>query len=125
MLIKNLWQLKTVVFLHWCLIQSDQKILKNCPIFENVAKTAAKISKIQLNILNIYIKLLLNINISTTNHVWNCSFVQKCKKFSSKSGRMVKFRPIWSHWSNTCSSIHIVPNQFLNEILSSFSYSFC
>ncbi len=28
--------------------QSDKKILKNRPIFENVAKTAAKICKIQL-----------------------------------------------------------------------------
>ncbi len=51
-------------------VQSDQNIEQNRPIFGNVAKTVAKISKIQLKIQNNYISLLLNININTTNHVW-------------------------------------------------------
>ncbi len=51
-------------------VQSEQKIEQNRPIFGNVAKTVAKISKIQLKIQNNYISLLLDINISTTNHVW-------------------------------------------------------
>ncbi len=35
--------------------QSDQKIEKNRPIFVNLAKTVAQISKIKLKIQNIYI----------------------------------------------------------------------
>ncbi len=41
---------------HLTQMQSDLKIEKNCPNFGNVAKTAAKISKIKLKILN----MLLN-----------------------------------------------------------------
>jgi hypothetical protein len=49
--------------------QSDQKFEKNCPIFSNVAKTVAKLQKLKLKVKNSYIKLLLNVNISTTNCV--------------------------------------------------------
>jgi hypothetical protein len=52
--------------------QSDQKIEKNRPIFGNVAKTVAKISKIQ----NIYISncYLILIEVQQTMFL-NCSFV--------------------------------------------------
>jgi hypothetical protein len=49
--------------------QSDQKFEKNCPIFGNVAKTVAKLQKLKLKVKNSFIKMLLNVKISTTNCV--------------------------------------------------------
>jgi hypothetical protein len=49
--------------------QSDQKFEKNCPIFGNVAKTVTKLQKLKLTVKNSCIKMLLNVQISTTNCV--------------------------------------------------------
>ncbi len=56
---------------------SDQKNEINRPIFGNVAKTVAKISKIKLKIQYIYIQLLPNVKMSTTNHVLELIISQK------------------------------------------------
>jgi hypothetical protein len=49
--------------------QSEQMIEKNRPIFDNVAKTAAKLSKNYLKVQNFYNQLLLNIDIIIANYV--------------------------------------------------------
>jgi hypothetical protein len=46
-------------------MQSDQKTEKNGPIFGILAKTVAKISKLNLKTQNIYIQLLLNVKKGT------------------------------------------------------------
>ncbi len=51
------------------LLQSDQMFEKNRPIFGNVAKTVAKLQKLELKVKHGCIKLLLNIKINTTNCV--------------------------------------------------------
>jgi hypothetical protein len=76
-------------------MQSDKKIEKNGPIFGNLAKTVAKISKINLKTQNIYIQLLLNVKKGTKNHFFAALW---CKNVA-KSCQMTKFRPIWSHCS--------------------------
>jgi hypothetical protein len=83
-LIRNLWQLKTAIFLHWCLIcavplafnlsngvnntreQSDQTIRENCLIFQRIAQKIAKskktkisTTKLNLKTQNNYVKPLL------------------------------------------------------------------
>jgi hypothetical protein len=80
--------------------QRDQKVEKNSPIFENVAKTVAKIMKLKLKVQNGYIQLLLNAEISRTNLV--LKMVITIKNVQVKSGQITKFCPIWSHWLKGC-----------------------
>ncbi len=80
--------------------QRDQKAVKIRPIFENVAKTVAKISKLQLKVENGNIQLLLNAEISRTNIV--LKLLITLKNVEAKSGQITKFGPIWSHWLKGC-----------------------
>jgi hypothetical protein len=70
-LIRHLWQLKTAVFLHWCLIREvlwpqlrgsvTRKLNKNLPNFWKKMAKNAKVAtpKLNLRAQNIHIKLLL------------------------------------------------------------------
>ncbi len=78
------------------LMQSDQKFEKNRPIFGNVAKTVAKLQKLQLTVKNRCIKILLNVKISTTNCVLKLLIQVKFKNTQVKSSQMIKICPIWS-----------------------------
>ncbi len=56
---------KTFLFVN----RVTRRLKKNCPIFGNVAKTIAKLLKLKLKVENSCIKMLLNVEISTTNFV--------------------------------------------------------
>ncbi len=53
-----------------------------------MAKTLAQIPKIKFKVQNISIQLLLNVKISTTNHVLNCSFLLKCSSKKYPNGKI-------------------------------------
>jgi hypothetical protein len=70
----------------------------NRPIFGNIAKTAAKtvakISKLKLIVQKSYIKLLLNVKISKTNHILKLLLINK--ENLRQSGHTAQVRHCWS-----------------------------
>ena len=91
---------KGFIELRWWLKAERPEGWKNSPIFENVAKTVAKIMKLKLKVEKGYFQLLLNVEISRTNLV--LKMVITIKNVQVKSGQITKFCPIWSHWLKGC-----------------------
>jgi hypothetical protein len=56
------------------------RIFKKAPNFVNVAKTLAQTLKVKFKFQNMYIQLLLNVYINTTNHVLKLLMCLKMEK---------------------------------------------
>ncbi len=54
--------------------QSEQKFEKNCPILGNVAKTVAKLQKLEVKVENSSTKLLLDVKVNTKKIVFKLLF---------------------------------------------------